>query len=145
MSERLERLAAFLASAAKEQPGGITGAEFRGALASPPSELFDPEGTFVMVGDDFGGLTNEVSGPDAAQAWGDWLETFESYRLETKEIVDTGSAVLFLMLVQGRTRTGGVDVEHEAGGVFRFRGERVVRVELYLDWKSARAAAGLDA
>ena len=133
----------FLVERAK-QPGAMTGEEFRTALDAPPADLFDPAGEFEMIGDDFGGFTTAVPGPEAQRVWHDWIETYESYVLEAVDIEEGEDVVLFLLRASGRTRGAGMDVEHEAAGVFRFGGERVVRTELYLNWNQARAAAGLE-
>jgi len=53
------------------------------------------------------------------------------------------SVTLFLGRGVTRTRTGGVEMEHQAAALFRGRDGQIVSVELFLDWDQARAAAGL--
>ena len=140
---KAERIAAFLLDHTSG-PAGMSGEEFLIALRAAPADLFDPDGEFEMVGDDFGGFTTAVPGSEAGTLWSDWTDTYESYRLEAVDLEEGDEVVVFLLNAHGRTRTGGVEVEHEAAGVFRFGGDRVVRVELYLDWNQAREAAGLE-
>lgn len=78
------------------------------------------------------------AGPDAfREGWADWLEPWESYRIYCDDIVDRGDRIVALVRLRGVTRHGGVEVEHEAAGVFRFEGDEVVELEFNLDRQDA--------
>jgi ketosteroid isomerase-like protein len=112
-----------------------------GAVAAPDFEC-------VMVAPDYVGPRGRLtySGPDGfIEAWRDWSEAYESYRIEIEDIVEgTEGRVLLLARQLGRTRTGGVDVEELAGAVWTVRDGKLARMEFHLDPDSARRAAGLD-
>ena len=73
-------------------------------------------------------------GPDAfREGWADWLEPWESYRLYYDDVIERGDRVIALVRLRGVTRRDGVEMEHEAAGVFRFVGDQVVEMEFNLD------------
>ena len=79
-------------------------------------------------------------GPEGfREGWSDWLEPWQSYRIYYDEFVDRGDRVVALVRLRGVTKRDGVEVEHEAAGVFRFEGERVVELEFSLDREQALA------
>jgi ketosteroid isomerase-like protein len=80
------------------------------------------------------------SGPDGLrEGWADWLEPWETYRLYYDDVVDQGDRVVALVRLRGVTKRDEVEMEHEAAGVFRFEGDRVVEVEFSLDREDALA------
>ena len=73
-------------------------------------------------------------GPDGfREGWTDWLEPWESYRMYTDDFVDRDDRVVALVRLRGVTKRDGVEIEHEAAGVFRFDGDEVVEIEFNLD------------
>ena len=77
-------------------------------------------------------------GPDGfREGWADWLEPWQSYRIYYDDVVDRGDRVVALVRLRGVTKRDGVEIEHEAAGVFRFEGERVVELEFNLDRENA--------
>ena len=78
------------------------------------------------------------SGPDAfREGWADWLEPWKSYRIFYDDVVDQGDRIVALVRLRGVTKHDGVEVEHEAAGVFRFEGDKVVEMEFSLDREGA--------
>ena len=68
------------------------------------------------------------------QGWRDWLEPYESYRLEVEDFIDAGSdRVLAPARVQARTRRDGVLVEHFPAAVCTIRDGRLAQVAFHLD------------
>ena len=75
--------------------------------------------------------------------WLDWLEPWETYRVDIDELIDVGERVVVLDRDHGRRE--GVDEEIELIGatVLTFREGKVARWEFYADRTEALAAAGL--
>ncbi len=80
------------------------------------------------------------AGPEGfREGWTDWLEPWESYRIYYDDIVERGDRVIVLVRLRGVTRRDGVEMEHEAAGIFRFEGDQVIEMEFSLDRDSALA------
>ena len=76
----------------------------------------------------------ETVGPDGFFAtWADWLEPWESYRIHYDEVRDEGDVVIALVRLSGVTKRGGVEIEQDAAGVFKFRDGQAVEIEFNLD------------
>ena len=71
------------------------------------------------------------------ERWTDWLEPWESYRIYYDDIVERGDRVVALVRMRGVTKRDGVEMEHEAAGVFRFEGDDVVELEFTLEREDA--------
>jgi ketosteroid isomerase-like protein len=84
-------------------------------------------------------------GREAVGQWfGDWFATFEpGYHFDIEEARDLGDLVLLIASHHGRGRTSGVEVHGQTGYLYRLRGGKVVRVELYPSRRQALEAAGL--
>ena len=67
------------------------------------------------------------------ERWTDWLEPWESYRIYYDDIVERGDRVVALVRMRGVTKRDGVEMEHEAAGVFRFEGDEIVELEFTLE------------
>ena len=73
-------------------------------------------------------------GPDGfREAWADWLEPWQSYRIYYDDLVERGDRVVALVRLRGVTQRDGVEIEHEAAGIFRFDGDQIVELEFSLD------------
>ncbi len=78
------------------------------------------------------------TGPDGFRdRWADWLEPWESYRIYYDDVVERGDRVVALVRLRGVTKHDGVEMEHEAAGVFRFEGDQVVELEFTLEREDA--------
>ena len=112
-------------------------------------EVAAPDLECVMVAPDYVGPGGRLSysGADGfVQAWREWIEAYERYTIDLEEIVEgTEGRVLILARQRGRTRTGGVEVEEQAGAVWTVREGKLTRMEFHLDPDTARRAAGLSA
>ena len=76
--------------------------------------------------------------------YGDWLDTFESYRERWTDVIDAGpGTVLVLATVGGRTATDDVEITREVAAVHTVEECLIRRVQLFFDVDEARAAAGL--
>jgi ketosteroid isomerase-like protein len=108
-------------------------------------ELAEPDFKVVMVGPAYLGRTIELSGADGfREAWADWTEAFESYRIDLERLVDAGDRVVSLVTMCGKTRTGGVEVRAPGAAVWTVVDGRLRRVEFHLDRQAALRAAGLE-
>jgi ketosteroid isomerase-like protein len=68
------------------------------------------------------------------EGWRDWLEPYESYRLEIEDVIDAGDEdVVVPVRVSARTRRDGVLVEHSPAAICTVNGRQIVRVRFYLD------------
>ncbi len=104
--------------------------------------LFEPDYAVIWIA--HGQRTVEATGmDDARRGWLDWLEPWETYRVEIERIVAIGDKVLVLVRVHGRVAGTQNDVELLAGSIYIVRDRRVARVEHYADRDEALEAAGL--
>jgi len=84
-------------------------------------------------------------GRDAVGQWfANWFTTFEpGYHFDIEEARDLGDVVFLIASHHGRGRTSGVEVHGQTGYLYRLRGGKIVRVELYPGRAEALEAAGL--
>jgi ketosteroid isomerase-like protein len=96
-----------------------------------------------MVGDqqfrqEFHGIDGFIEG------WRDWAETFESFRVEIDDVLESGPHLVTLVRQIGRPRGSAAEMQNEGAAIWTFDGERLVRVEFHLDREMAMRSAGLD-
>jgi ketosteroid isomerase-like protein len=77
------------------------------------------------------------------QAMEHWLEQFDEYSYEPREIVDCGNYVLVIAREEGRGGTSGATVSAESYQLFTVRDGKVVRFWGFPDRASALEAAGV--
>jgi ketosteroid isomerase-like protein len=84
-------------------------------------------------------------GREAVGEWfGDWFRTFQpGYHFDLEEARDLGDTVLLVASHHGHGRTSGAEVHGKTAYLFRLRGGKVVRAELYPSRDDALEAAGL--
>jgi ketosteroid isomerase-like protein len=75
------------------------------------------------------------------EAWRDWLQTFDPVTLEITSVEDVGDNVLTLARQVGISRRGGVEIEQPSAAVWKFRGDRLARLEFHLDREQAMRSA----
>jgi ketosteroid isomerase-like protein len=87
-----------------------------------------------------------AKGRHAVGQWfGNWLGAFEpGYHFDIQETRDLGEVVFLYATCYGRGRTSGAEVHSRSGFLFRLRGGKIVRVELYPSRAEALEAAGLS-
>jgi ketosteroid isomerase-like protein len=72
--------------------------------------------------------------------WGEFLSTWESYRVEPLSFYDAGDRVAVVVHIVGRTHE--LEVDETRSSLLTLRDGRVVRVESFTDPEGAREAAG---
>ena len=72
------------------------------------------------------------------------MEAWEERRLEAEEFIDAGDDVVVLLHEYRRGRGSGVELEAKTAVVVAVSGERVVRIQGYMDRADALEAAGLS-
>jgi ketosteroid isomerase-like protein len=82
-----------------------------------------------------------------AEAWAEFLDTWEDYRVEAEEYRELeDERVLVLIRIGGRGKSSGLEVGQmpaEAANLLHIRGGRVTRLVLYWDRDRALADVGL--
>ena len=76
--------------------------------------------------------------------WLDWLEPWESYRVEVEDVIDAGDDAVVLVRDFGRRAGMTVEVSVVGGAVWTVRDGRVARVAFYLNRSEALKAVGLE-
>jgi ketosteroid isomerase-like protein len=84
-------------------------------------------------------------GREVVGEWfGNWFRTFEpGYRFEIEEARSLGDCVLLVATHQGRGRSSGIEVQGQTGYLYKLRGDKIARVEIYKTRTDALAAAGV--
>jgi uncharacterized protein len=72
-----------------------------------------------------------------------FVEMFEDYRFEARELIDADDKVVALIHQRGRGRGSGVEVDYRFAQVYTLRDRKVVLVESYSDEADASEAAGV--
>jgi ketosteroid isomerase-like protein len=85
-------------------------------------------------------------GPEGVRRfWQSWRETFQDFRIEIMEVHDLDDQVVVITRVHGTGRDSGVEVSTPAfPAVWTWRGEKIVRMEMFVSEDSAREAIGKD-
>ena len=112
------------------------------AAAAP---LTSDDTTIQMTGSDrFFQATYQ--GPNGMrEAWRDWLEVFAKVRFRFEGVEEIGDNVITFARQFGTSRHGGVELEQPSAAVWKFRGDRIARIEFHLDRDAARDSARIPA
>jgi ketosteroid isomerase-like protein len=109
-------------------------------LIAAASPLTSDDATIVMTAGDQFQATYE--GPDGMRAaWVDWLDAFSRLRFEIDRYEQIGDNVVTLGKQVGTSRRGGVEIEQPSAAVWKFRDEKIVRVEFHLSHEAALESA----
>jgi ketosteroid isomerase-like protein len=73
--------------------------------------------------------------------WGEFVSTWESYKVEPLSFYDTGDQVAVVVHIVGRTNE--LEVDETRSSLLTLRDGLVVRVQSFADPEGAREAAGL--
>jgi ketosteroid isomerase-like protein len=73
--------------------------------------------------------------------WGEFLSTWESYKVEPLSLYDVGDQVAVVVHIVGRTHA--LEVDETRSSLLTLRDGRVVRVQSFADPDGASEAAGL--
>jgi hypothetical protein len=79
------------------------------------------------------------------ELWADISQTWEDYRLRTKEIVELGEHVLVLAHITGRGAGSGVPIDQGLALLCAFEGDKAVWAKAFTSKRDAIKAAGLRA
>jgi ketosteroid isomerase-like protein len=75
----------------------------------------------------------------------DWLSTWDDYKVETREVIDAGDAVITVAHQRGRGKGSGVVIERDFFGVWELRDGKVSRFrDVGPSRNAAIKAAGLS-
>jgi ketosteroid isomerase-like protein len=74
---------------------------------------------------------------------GEFMKSFEDFSARAEEFIDAGDSVVVRAQMGGRETTRKVYVEQPLWYVYRLRGGRVVRIEIYTDRAEALEAVAL--
>ena len=97
-----------------------------------------------------GGFMGEMAGPfhgveGLQRAWAEWTEPWASWTFTGTDWIDAGDGhVLLLGDSSGRLAGSGVEMETHVAALYTIEGDRIVRIQHFLDQGQARRAAGLD-
>jgi ketosteroid isomerase-like protein len=133
--ELVRRLYAELASggSAQEFEQRLTD-EALGAFLDPGIEWIPPPESLMAV--------ESYRGFDGTRRlWGEFVSTWDDYRVETLRFDDAGEQVAVVVRIVGRTH--GLEVDETRSSLLTIRQGRVVRVQAFADPEGAREAAGV--
>ena len=83
-------------------------------------------------------------GPEGWQAFIDeWMENWESYTVEVKEIERSGDNVFIQLVQHGIGKGSGIEFSEEFSQVLTFSGDKVTRFSIFVERDDAMKAAGL--
>ena len=74
----------------------------------------------------------------------DWLAPWVDYKLEARDIIDAGGAVVLVFRQAGTGRGSGVRIERDFFGVWELEDSKVVRFRLFASRELAFGAAGMS-
>ena len=115
----------------------------RGDLELVRVLMYDPDAELSFAGK-FGDFDESYRGREAAfAAYRAWIDSWDDYRREPRELIDLGDRVLILLRESGRGKDSGVPVEARLAMLLTFRSGRVVKHREFSDWQQALVAAGL--
>jgi ketosteroid isomerase-like protein len=132
--ELVRRLYAHLGS-----PGSP--AEFEQRLTDEALSAFlDPGIEWLPVTDSLLAVDNYRGFDGVRRVWGEFVSTWDEYRVEPLEFHDAGDQVAVVVHIVGRTH--GLEIDDTRSSLLTIREGRVVRVEAFADPDAAREAAG---
>jgi ketosteroid isomerase-like protein len=134
--------------ATEDVVAGLEDVEQTGVLEQTFARLADPGFEVQMVGPEDNppqgfGLSGTGTG-GFTRVWEEWTSAFESFRIETEQLIPTGEKVVSLVVISGTTKTGGVEISQPAAAVWTVRGGKLTRAEFHLDRERALREAGLE-
>ena len=68
---------------------------------------------------------------DVSRGWRDWLAEWASWRATALEYIDAGDRVGVRILVEGTSKSTGLELAQESGNIFEFRDGLPCRITLY--------------
>ena len=133
--ELVRRLYAALASEG-------SGREFERRLTDEAlSRFLDPQIEWLPVPDSLLAVDSYRGFEGVRRFWGEFVSTWESYRVEPLRFDDAGDQVAVVVHIVGRTHA--LEVDDTRSSLLTVRDGRVVRVQSFAGAEGAREAAGL--
>jgi SnoaL-like domain len=127
-TDRLERLRSVSPPDGTDLVALFTGS---GAGTTPASGVIADDATVRFVAPE--GQSMGGTGPAGfRENWTDWLSPWETYRIYYDNVFERGDEVVMRVRLRGVTKRGGVEMEHEGTGIFRFEGDQVAEIEFVL-------------
>jgi ketosteroid isomerase-like protein len=119
------------------------------ALVRDEAQVFEALAPFVhddfIVGGDVGGAYDEGQGlAELKTAWADWLEPWETYRVEIDDAIDLGDDVVVLTRDYGRRAGMDMEVSVLGAAIWTVREGKIARIRFFTDRAAGLRAAGLD-
>jgi len=105
------------------------------------SRFLDPGIEWVPVTDSLLAVDGYRGFEGVRRFWGEFLSTWESYRVEPLRFDDAGDQVAVVVHIVGRTHQ--LEVDETRSSLLTVRDGRVVRVQSFADPEGARKAASL--
>jgi ketosteroid isomerase-like protein len=105
------------------------------------SAFFDPGIEWVPVTESLQAVDSYRGFDGVRRVWGEFLSTWDEYRVEPWKLHDAGDQVAVVVHIVGRTH--GVEVDETRSSLLTISDGRVVRVQAFADPEGAREAAGL--
>jgi ketosteroid isomerase-like protein len=103
-------------------------------------EFCDPE----IVVQDPGRTGRTFQGrSELRRSWEEWLENWQEYRAEPREVVEMGGQIFVHVGQTGRGKLSGIEIGQDLYQVFRLRDGRVVEYRIYADRGDAMESIGL--
>lgn len=134
--ELVRRLYAALASEGSSR-------EFERRLTDEAlGQFLDPQIEWLPVPDSLLAVDSYRGFEGVRRFWGEFVSTWESYRVEPLSFDDAGDRVAVVVRIVGRTHE--LEVEDTRSSLLTVRDGRVVRVRSFADAAGAREAAGLS-
>jgi ketosteroid isomerase-like protein len=134
--ELVRRLYAALASEGSDR-------EFERRLTDEAlSRFLDPRIEWLPVPDSLLAIDSYRGFEGVRRFWGEFVSTWESYRVEPLSFDHAGDQVAVVVRIVGRTHE--LEVEDTRSSLLTVRDGRVVRVRSFADAEGAREAAGLS-
>ena len=104
-------------------------------------ELCDPE----IVVHDPGRTGAEFKGREKlGEFWSEWLENFDSYSVELRELRETDRGLLAICRQAGKGKASGVEIEDNLFQLYAIRDGRFAEYWIFADREQAFRSAGLE-
>ena len=126
-----------------ELAGEGSGREFERRLTDEAlSRFLDPRIEWLPVADSLLAVDSYRGFEGVRRFWGEFVSTWESYRVEPLRFDDAGDRVAVVVRIVGKTHE--LEVDDTRSTLLTMRAGRVVRVQSFGDAEGAREAAGLS-
>ena len=136
--ENVELVRRFYAALASEG----SGREFERRLTDEAlSRFLDPRIEWIPVSDSLLAVDSYRGFDGVRRFWGEFVSTWQSYRVEPLRFDDAGDQVAVVVHIVGRTHE--LEVDDTRSSLLTVHEGRVVRVQSFADADGAREAAGL--